>query len=83
MYTIYNPELKFALFDMKLLPFCLLILLKLLIKTAAPHGTYVFWGAAVLSRSFSKILLKLPKKGQMHTLCILYLYDYNLILARR
>ena len=77
MYTIYNPELKFALFDMKLLPFCLLILLKLLIKTEAPHETYVFWGASVLSRSFSKILLKLPKKGQMHTLSILYLYASN------
>ena len=77
MYTIYNPELKFALFDMKLLPFCLLILLKLLIKTEAPHETYVFWGASFLSRSFSKILLQLPKKGQMHTLSILYLYDYK------
>jgi len=42
VYTIYNPELKFALFDMKLLPFCLFILVKLLKKGEGPHGTYVF-----------------------------------------
>ena len=71
MYTIYNPKLKFALFDMKLLPFCLLILLKLLIKTEAPHEIYVFLGASVftLENLVRDCLMLLQKKQIVNILC--------------
>jgi len=50
---------------MKLLPFCLLILLKILTE----HMVFFF-------RIFSKILLRIFKKGQMHILFYVYkLFD--------